>query len=76
MSSICERRGEVERKRRSDAGKTLSDADKATLRAKQRAKRNKQEEEDDGDRKRSAVVNHRRDGNENGDGQPRDSALF
>ena len=33
-SSVCERRGEVERKRRSDAGRTLSAEEKQALRQK------------------------------------------
>ena len=39
MSSICERRGEVERKKRSDTGKTLNDDQKASFRKKLRLKR-------------------------------------
>ena len=39
VGSICERRGEVERKKRSDIGKTLNDEQKASFRKKLRQKR-------------------------------------
>jgi hypothetical protein len=34
VNNVCERRGEVERKRRSDAGRTMTEAEKAAIRSK------------------------------------------
>lgn len=42
-TSVCERRGEVERKRRSDYGRTLSDAEKAVRGKKPRVEEAKVE---------------------------------
>lgn len=43
-TSVCERRGEVERKRRSDAGRILSDAERAQFRSKLKRSRTGEEE--------------------------------
>jgi hypothetical protein len=49
INSICERRGEVERKRRSDAGKTLSEQERLSFREKLRQKRHRRGSDDDAD---------------------------
>jgi len=46
-SSVCERRGEVERKRRSDAGKTLSNEAREVFKEKLKRARGKQDYSDD-----------------------------
>jgi hypothetical protein len=44
-ASVCERRGEVERKKRSDAGRTMTDAQRDAFKAKlKRSKLNKDED--------------------------------
>lgn len=47
VHSVCERRGEVERKRRSDAGKVLSEQAKASFRKKLRQTRTGRSESGD-----------------------------
>ena len=44
-TSVCERRGEVERKRRSDAGRILSEAERAEFRKKLKKTREEGAEE-------------------------------
>lgn len=54
-TSVCERRGEVERKRRSDAGRTLTEAERVAFRNKLKKARVEGEEEAKEDAEMAAV---------------------